>query len=188
MGHRFWVPLHHGPNTGSPRPLLQRVRHALASRQRPHPLDTCYCAHATRRGGRHQCHCGAHGLRTIDHIVVKVDVSPPGRYFHLFASGCRVAAPVWVHERASVPLCEPCRERAGRGCPKARWALRHSGQMSCSAWRVIQRRDLQEVQVDGVRSANDPSAMLPLLLWWAALCGDSGVLWLWHFREGPATQ
>ena len=41
--------------------------------------------------------------------------------------GCRETASVWVHQCASVPLCGTCRERAGRGWPKARWALRHSG-------------------------------------------------------------
>ena len=44
--------------------------------------------------------------------------------------GCMETAPVWVHQCASAPLCGSCRERAGRGWPKARWALRHSGQMS----------------------------------------------------------
>ena len=51
-------------------------------------------------------------------------------------------------------------------------ALRHSGQMSSRAWRAIQG-DLRGVQVDGVRCPDDPSAAFPLLLWWAALDGDS---------------
>ena len=97
----------------------------------------------------------------------------------LMCSGCGDTAPVWVHQCASIPLCGPCRERAGRGWPKARWALWHSGQLSSSAWRVIQR-DLRGVHVDGVRCPNDPAAALPLLLWWARLDGDSPVLWLWH--------
>ena len=50
------------------------------------------------------------------------------------------------------------------------------------------RRDLQEVQVDGVRCPDDPTAVLPLLLWWAALDGDSWVLWLWHHKGDPATS
>ena len=48
--------------------------------------------------------------------------------------------------------------------------------------------DLKEVHVDGVRCPDDPSAVLPLLLWSAALDVDSWVLWLWHHRGGPATQ
>ena len=51
--------------------------------------------------------------------------------------------------------------------------------MSSSAWRTIQS-DLKGVQVEGVRCPNAPSAALPLLLWSAALEGDSRVLWLWH--------
>ena len=105
----------------------------------------------------------------------------------LVCSGCGIAAPLWVHQCASVPLCEPCRERAGKGWPKARWALRHLGQMSSSMWKVI-LRDLQEVQVDEVRCLDDPSPMLPLLLWWASLDGDSWVVWLWHHRGGLGTQ
>ena len=97
----------------------------------------------------------------------------------LICSRCGDTAPVWVHQCASTPLCGSCRERAGRGWPKARWALRHSGQLSWSAWRAI-RRDLRGVQVDGVRCPDHPTAALPLLLWWGALDGDSRVLWLWH--------
>ena len=93
--------------------------------------------------------------------------------------GCRETASVWVHQWASVPLCGTCRERADRGEPKARWALRHSGQMSSSAWKAIQG-DLRSVRVEGVRCPDAPTAALPLLLWWAALEGDSRVLWLWH--------
>ena len=93
--------------------------------------------------------------------------------------GCRETAPVWVHQCASAPLCGSCRERAGRGWPKARWALRHSGQMSSSAWKAIQG-DLRSVRVDGVSCSGAPTAALPLLLWWAALDGDSRILWLWH--------
>ena len=84
-----------------------------------------------------------------------------------------------VHQCASAPPCGTCGERANRGWPKARWALRHSGQMSLSAWRTIQS-DLKGVRVEGVRCPDAPSAALPLLLWWAALKGDSRVLWLWH--------
>ena len=39
-------------------------------------------------------------------------------------------------------------------------------------------RDLREMHVDGERSPDDPSAMLPLLLLWAVLDGDSRILWL----------
>ena len=93
--------------------------------------------------------------------------------------GCRETAPVRVHQCASAPLGGLCRERAGRGWPKARWALRHSGQPSSSAWKAIQG-DLRSVRVDGVRCPGAPTAALPLLLWWAALGGDSRILWLWH--------
>ena len=65
--------------------------------------------------------------------------------------GCGETASVWVHQCASVPLCGTCKERADRGWPKARWALRHSGQMSSSAWKTIQS-DLKSVRVDGVRA------------------------------------
>ena len=44
--------------------------------------------------------------------------------------GCEETKSVWVHQCASAPLCGTCGERADRGWPKARWALRHSGQMS----------------------------------------------------------
>ena len=64
--------------------------------------------------------------------------------------GCGETAQVWVHQCASALLCGSCRERAGRGWPKARWALRHSGQLSSSAWKAIQG-DLRSVRVDGVR-------------------------------------
>ena len=86
---------------------------------------------------------------------------------------------VWVHQCASIPLCGTCKERADRGWPKARWALRHSGQMSSSAWKTIQG-GLKSVRVEGVRCPGAPSAALPLMLWWAALEGDSRILWLWH--------
>ena len=95
--------------------------------------------------------------------------------------GCGETAPVGVHQCASAPLCGSCRERASRGWPKARWALRHSGQLSPSAWKAIQG-DLRSVRVDGVRCPGAPTAAVPLLLWWAALDGDSRVLWLWHHR------
>ena len=49
--------------------------------------------------------------------------------------GCGETAPVL--QCASAPLCGSCRERAGRGWPKARWALRHSGQLSSSSWKAI---------------------------------------------------
>ena len=93
--------------------------------------------------------------------------------------GCGETASVWVHQCASAPLCKTCGERADRGWPKARWALRHAGQMSSSAWKAIQS-DLKSVRVEGVRCPDTPSAALPLLLWWAALEGASRVLWLWH--------
>ena len=93
--------------------------------------------------------------------------------------GCGETASVCVHQCASVPLCGTCKERADRGWPKARWALRHSGQMSSSAWKTIQG-GLKSVRVEGVRCPGAPSAGLPLLLWWAALEGDSRILWLWH--------
>ena len=96
--------------------------------------------------------------------------------------GCRETASVWVHQCASVPLCRTCRERAGKGWPNARWALRHSGQMSSSAWKAIQG-GLKSVWVEGVRCPDAPTAALPLLLSWAALEGDSRVLWLWHHEE-----
>ena len=82
----------------------------------------------------------------------------------LMCSGCGETAPVWVHQFASTPLYGPCSERAGRGWPKARWALRHSQHLSGSSWRAIQS-DLRGVQVDGVRCLDDPTPALPLLLW-----------------------
>ena len=63
---------------------------------------------------------------------------------------CRETPPVWVHQCASAPLCGSCRERDSRGWPKARWALRHCGQLSSGAWKAIQG-DLRSVRVDGVR-------------------------------------
>ena len=93
--------------------------------------------------------------------------------------GCRETVSVLVHQCASVPLCGTCKECAHRGWPKARWALRHSGQMSSSAWKTIQG-DLKSVRVEGIRCPGAPSAALPLMLWWAALEGDSQILWLWH--------
>ena len=53
-------------------------------------------------------------------------------------SGCGTTAPVRVHQCASSPLCASCRKRAGKGWPKATWALRHSGQLSWSVWKAIQ--------------------------------------------------
>ena len=97
----------------------------------------------------------------------------------LMWSKCGDTAPVWVHQCASIPLCGPCQESADRGWPKARLALWHCAQLSSSAWRVIQRH-LRGVQVDGVRCPHDPTAALPLVLWWATLDGDSPALWLWH--------
>ena len=94
----------------------------------------------------------------------------------LLCSGCGIMAPVWVHRCASFPLCEPCRERASRGWPKARWALRQSGKMSSSACKVI-RRDLQEVQVDGVRSPDVPPLYFPCLYGgrrWTVTLGSYG--------------
>ena len=52
--------------------------------------------------------------------------------------GCGKTTPVWLHRCASAPLCGSCLERAGRGRPKARWALRHFGQLSSSGWKAIQ--------------------------------------------------
>ena len=67
-----------------------------------------------------------------------VDSCVPSRFvLPLPCHGCRETTPVWVHQCASAPLCGSCRERAGRGWPKARWALRHCGQMSSSAWKAI---------------------------------------------------
>ena len=63
---------------------------------------------------------------------------------------CRETASVWVHQCASVSLCGTCKERADRGWPKARWALRSSGQMCSSAWKTIQS-GLKSVRVEGVR-------------------------------------
>ena len=99
----------------------------------------------------------------------------------LVCSGRGTTAPVWLHQCASTLLIGPCRERAGRGWPKARWALQHSGQLSSSVWKAIMC-DLRDVQMDGVRCPDDPNAVLPLLLWWAALDGDSWALWLWQRR------
>ena len=95
--------------------------------------------------------------------------------------GCGETAPVRVHQCASAPLCGSCRERAGMGWPKTRCALRHSGQLLSSARKAIQG-DLRSVRVDGVRCPGAPTAALPLLLWWAALDGDSRIPWLWHHR------
>ena len=64
--------------------------------------------------------------------------------------------------------------------------LRHSRQLSSSAWKVI-HSDLRGVRVDGLWCPDEPTAALPLLLWWAALDGDSRVLWLWHHR-GPCRE
>ena len=99
----------------------------------------------------------------------------------LVCNGCGTMAPVWVHQCASTPLCGSCRERTGKGWPNSRWVMRHSGQLLSSAWKAIQR-DLRDAQVDGVRCLDDPIAVLPLLLWWAALDGDSRVVWLWYNR------
>ena len=92
---------------------------------------------------------------------------------------CGETASVWVHQCASVPVCGTCKERADRRWARARWALPHSEQISSSAWKTIQS-DLKSVQVEGVRRPDALSAALPLLLWWAALEGDSRILWLWH--------
>ena len=77
--------------------------------------------------------------------------------------GCRETTSVWVHQCASVPLRGTCRERASRGWPKARWALRQSGQMSSSARKAIQG-DPKSFRVEGVRCPDAPTAALPLLL------------------------
>ena len=34
--------------------------------------------------------------------------------------------------------------------------------------------------MEGERCPGAPLAALPLMLWWAALEGDSRILWLWH--------
>ena len=44
-------------------------------------------------------------------------------------NGCGETASVWVHQCVPAPLCGTSGECADRGWPKARWALRHSGQM-----------------------------------------------------------
>ena len=93
--------------------------------------------------------------------------------------GAGMGAPVCLY-RAMWVVPRAHRQAVGKG-PKARWALRHSRQLSSSAWKAI-RRDLRDVQVDGVCCPADPTAALPLLLWWAALDGNSRVLWLWHHR------
>ena len=100
-------------------------------------------------------------------------------------SECGTTPLIWVNQCASSPLCGSCRERARRGWPKCRWALRHLGQMSSSARRAIYRH-LGQLQMDGVRDPHDPTAMLPLMLWWAALDGNSRVLWRWHHRGDVA--
>ena len=48
------------------------------------------------------------------------------------------------------------------------WALRHSGQLSSSAWKAIQG-DLRSVRVDGVRCPNELTAAVSL-----AVLGGSG--------------
>ena len=70
---------------------------------------------------------------------------------------------VWVHRCAGAPLCGSCRERASRGWPKTRWALRHSAQLSSSASKAI-KGDLRNVRVDAVRCPSEPTAVLPLLM------------------------
>ena len=80
----------------------------------------------------------------------------------LLCHGCGVMALVWVHQWASVPLCELFNERARRGWPEARWALRQSGRLSSSGWHTW--RDLQDVLVEGMRSPHLPTVGLPLLL------------------------
>ena len=60
--------------------------------------------------------------------------------------------------------------------------------MSSSAWKAFQG-DLKSVRVEGVRCPDAPTAALPLLLRWAALEGDSRVLWLWHHgRNGDGAM
>ena len=34
--------------------------------------------------------------------------------------------------------------------------------------------------MEGVRCPGAPAAALPMPQWWAALNGDSRILWLWH--------
>ena len=111
---------------------------------------------------------------------------PSRSVLRLECCGCGETALVWVHQCAFVPHCGPCRERAGRGWPKARWALRHSVQVSSSASKAIQHH-LRGVRVDGVWGPSEPTAAMPLLLWWAALDGNSRVLWPWHHR-GPCGE
>ena len=78
----------------------------------------------------YRCHKACNGVWQ-DVCSQRYKGGPPGRYFHLYA--------------ADVALRQPC---GWQGWPGSRWALRHSRQMSSSAWKVI-RRDLQEGQVDG---------------------------------------
>ena len=92
--------------------------------------------------------------------------------------GYRETTPVWVHRCASSPLCGSCRERAGRRWPKARWALRHCGQMSSRAWKAIED-DLRSVRVEGVRCPGADGSPTPTAVV-GSYEGDSRVPWLWH--------
>ena len=107
-------------------------------------------------------------------LLADVSLDQTRSILPLMCSRCGETVPVWVDKCAPIPFCRSRRERAGRGWPKGRWALRHSRQLSSSTWRAIQQ-DLRGVHVDGVRCPDDPTAVLPLLLWWAALDGDSRV-------------
>ena len=100
-----------------------------------------------------------------------VEAVPSRSVLPLRWCGCGETAPVWVHQCASTPLCGLCPERASRGWPKARWALRHSGRLSSSAWKAIQG-DLRSVRVDGCPPDGGPAP--------TAKVGDSRILWLWH--------
>ena len=65
--------------------------------------------------------------------------------------------------------------------------MRHSGQMSSSAWRLLWC-NLHVEALDGVCCPDDPSGVLPLLVWLAALDDDSPTPWLWHERGGLVVQ
>ena len=117
---------------------------------------------------------------TCGRTAAKADVSHRGRCTHYSYYGCGETAPAWVHRCAFVPLCGSCRERACKGCPKARWALRQSQQLLARA--CVIHRNLQGFREDGVWCPSEPTTALRLLLWWAAVYDDSRVLWLWHHR------
>ena len=120
--------------------------------------------------------------KTYGRSAVEAAASHRGRCSYCSAA----AAERRVHQCACALLCGSCWEGASRGWPKARWAMRHSGQLSSSAWKAI-HGDVRSVRVDWKRCPDEPTAALPLLLWWMALDGDSRVLWLWH-RRGSGVE